>query len=212
MKSFDLPLTKLCRKAKVEISKINIEPMYGLFNGSRGTVVDIIFHKDQNPNNRQLPKCVIVEFEQYCGPIWDKDHPKQIPVFPVTRSCNSHCCERTQIPLSICFAKTTHTCQGLQFGKSSNKSVKFAASKAVVDVGNRRFEGNHPGTLYVALSRSNTIGAAGRESICPKKSLDSAFYFKPGKFPEGINNLTQKNDGTYYKKVAARKIWVDYLI
>ena len=42
--------------------------------------------------------------------------------------------------------------------------------------------------------------------------MDSAFYFKPGKFPEGINNLTQKNDGTNYKKVEARKIWVDYSI
>jgi hypothetical protein len=40
-KVFDMKRTMLCREAMVEIVKANIEPKWGLYNGSIGTVVDI---------------------------------------------------------------------------------------------------------------------------------------------------------------------------
>jgi hypothetical protein len=42
-KTFDMIKTMLCRDAMVEITKVNTEPNWGLFNGAIGTVVDIIF-------------------------------------------------------------------------------------------------------------------------------------------------------------------------
>jgi hypothetical protein len=42
-KTDDTRKTILCRAAMVELSKMNIEPKWGLYNGSLGTVIDIIF-------------------------------------------------------------------------------------------------------------------------------------------------------------------------
>jgi hypothetical protein len=42
-KTFDTRKTVLCRGAMVEITKVNIEPKWGLFNGAIGIVVNIIF-------------------------------------------------------------------------------------------------------------------------------------------------------------------------
>jgi hypothetical protein len=44
-KVFDTKRIMLCREAVVEILKSNIEPKWGLYNGSIiGTVVDILYH------------------------------------------------------------------------------------------------------------------------------------------------------------------------
>jgi hypothetical protein len=47
--------TMLYRDAMVEITNMNIEPKWGLFNGAIGTVVDIIFGQGENPNEGHLP-------------------------------------------------------------------------------------------------------------------------------------------------------------
>ena len=39
----DMKKTYLCRGAVVEISSVNLKPKLGLFNGARGTVVDLLF-------------------------------------------------------------------------------------------------------------------------------------------------------------------------
>jgi hypothetical protein len=49
--------------------KANIEPKWGLYNGAIGTVVDIVYHQGENPNNGHLPKVVVVDFKHYRGPI-----------------------------------------------------------------------------------------------------------------------------------------------
>ena len=46
------------------------------------------------------------------------------------------------------------------------------------------------------IKSKHSIGDVGRDDICPNKSLNSALYFRAGKFPEGIRNLTQKSDGS----------------
>jgi hypothetical protein len=61
--------TMLCREAMVEIVKANIEPKWGLYNGTIGTVVDIVYHQGENPKNGHLPKVVVVDFKHYRGPI-----------------------------------------------------------------------------------------------------------------------------------------------
>ena len=75
--------TDLCVGAKVAISGINYVPQLGLYNGARGTLVDIVYDEGQTPNSKQnyhLPKYVVVDFpgldlkggKYDC---WDKENP-----------------------------------------------------------------------------------------------------------------------------------------
>jgi hypothetical protein len=45
-KTFDMKKTMLCRDAMVEITKVKIEPKWGLFNSAIGTV-DIILKREK---------------------------------------------------------------------------------------------------------------------------------------------------------------------
>ena len=65
-----------CIGSRVALEGRNFNPSWGLFNGAMGTVDEIIFEKDGNPNRGDLPKYVVVDFPQYCGPIWDINNPK----------------------------------------------------------------------------------------------------------------------------------------
>ena len=62
----------LCIGCRVEITGKNIKPEWGLFNGSMGTVVDIVFDDGKSPNSGDLPVYVLVDFPLYRGPIF---HP-----------------------------------------------------------------------------------------------------------------------------------------
>ena len=76
--------TDLCVGAKVAIFGINYVPELGLYNGARGTLVDIVYDEGQTPNSKEnyhLPKYVVVNFpgldlkggKYDC---WDKENPK----------------------------------------------------------------------------------------------------------------------------------------
>ena len=75
--------TDLCVGAPVAIHGINILPEVGLYNGARGTLVDIVYDKGQNPNSKQdyhFPKYVVVDFPHLDlrrGNLqpWDSEHP-----------------------------------------------------------------------------------------------------------------------------------------
>ena len=78
-----LPRTKLCVGARVAIRNWNILPSAGLYNGSIGTVVEIVY-KDRvvGPNDKehcQLPDYVVVDFPHTALPPhihpWDRKHP-----------------------------------------------------------------------------------------------------------------------------------------
>jgi hypothetical protein len=66
----------LCIGAKVSLQGRNFNPAWGLFNGSIGTVREIVFSPDDNPNDGDQPLYVVVEFNSYCGPAWDESNPK----------------------------------------------------------------------------------------------------------------------------------------
>ena len=66
----------ICVGCKVALENKNFFPEWGLHNGACGTVKEIIFEKDKNPNEGDLPQCVVVEFPLCCGPAWDLDNPK----------------------------------------------------------------------------------------------------------------------------------------
>ena len=74
----------ICAGAKVAIEGRNFCPMWGLHNGACGTVKEIVYDKDHNPNHGNLPKYVVVDFPLYCGPPWDLENPK-VTTSPCTR-------------------------------------------------------------------------------------------------------------------------------
>jgi hypothetical protein len=210
-KVFDMKRTMLCREAMVEIVKANIEPKWGLYNGAIGTVVDIVYHQGENPNNGHLPKVVVVDFKHYRGPIWDKNNPTHVPIAPIQRRCERCCCTRRQVPLQIAWAKTIHSIQGHNAGPTGPNQSPNAIQSSVCDLGTRNCETLNPGMSYVATSRATTIGDCGTGEVIPRKCTNSAIYFKAGTFQTGLKCLTHSHKGVEYKRVQERTAWVSYL-
>ena len=61
--------TYFCVGAKVALKGRNIQPRWGLFNGTIGTVKEIVYEHDNNPNLGHLPVYVAVEFPTYNPPL-----------------------------------------------------------------------------------------------------------------------------------------------
>ena len=49
---------------------------WGIYNGSRGIIQDIIYKNDKTPINGDLPDYVTIHFPEYTGPAWDPQKPK----------------------------------------------------------------------------------------------------------------------------------------
>ena len=148
----------------------------------------------------------MVEFNQYPSdaPKWIVTKPKYIPIPPITFHCEKGCCTRTQLPLSLAFAKTGHTFQGQQAGPSKPGQPPNSADVIICDVGNRMFELRNPGTFYSQVTRATTWGDASR--------LNSAIYFDgPNLNKHRMMNMTRKKDGHPTEKVINRKRWMDLL-
>ena len=142
----------LCRGAKVRLTS-NLNIPYGLFNGSMGTVVDIIYRDGKCPSD-SLPDVVMVHFPKFTGPAFIESHPKVVPIVPVERKIECGCknCIRKQPPLRLAWGGTLHGCQGIQVGVGEcNRYI-------VISPGTRQFESRNPGALFVALSRAKSAG------------------------------------------------------
>ena len=59
---------------------INLWSSVGLCNWRTGTVVDIIYQNNHQPPD--LPITVIVEFENYRGPVFNSNQPLCTPICP----------------------------------------------------------------------------------------------------------------------------------
>ena len=77
--------TQICVGARVAIKGKNIKPTWGLFNGAIGTVREIVFQEDKNPNLGDLPLYVAVEMLSYKPPKgtvpFDSSNPNVSDVF-----------------------------------------------------------------------------------------------------------------------------------
>ena len=147
----------ICKGCRVMLTN-NLNVKFGLFNGSMGTVVDIVYPFDQIPKDCQ-PSVVTVQFDRYTGPPFIKDNPKLVTILPLERriDCSCYSCKRKQIPLRLGWDTTIHRCQGMTIGKGESKRY------IVINPGTRKFESINPGTLFVALSRAKTAGGAGED-------------------------------------------------
>ena len=201
--------TMISRGAIVKCVEKNFNPQWGLFNNSIGEVKEIVFDPSHaDPNNGDLPTYVAVKFANYCGPVWDAQDPKIVPIPMVTLRCDRNCCTATFCPLELSFGMTAHTFQGQSAGPVDAGQPKNAVDRIVCDPGNRSFEGVNPGTLYMLCSRATTMGVSADR-------LDSALYFSgPNAHRHRFLNLKyQKATGSkgvrkLYKKVDLREKWV----
>ena len=124
-----------------------------------------------------------------------------VPIPMVEIFCNEkHCCKATFCPLQLAFARTLHTFQGQTSGVNIGAPPN-AVLVIICDPGDRTFEGNNPGLLYMAISRATTIGNGD-----PYKS---AIYFTGNEMNMSrIMNLTLKTNGEKYAKVQLRDEWI----
>ncbi len=153
----------LCKEAKVMLTT-NLITKFGLFNGSVGTVKDILYLHGRNPSSG-LPDIVMVEFVKYSGPPFMKSRPKLVPIIPIERKIDCHCsCKRKQIPLRLGWGTTIHRCQGMTIGEGQGSRF------IIISPGTKSFESRNPGAFFVALSRAKSAGSP------PSTYPDFAFH------------------------------------
>ena len=111
----------------------------GLCNGSMGTILDIIYMRDDKPP--ALPVAIMIQFDNtYTGPSFCSDKAGCVPVIPETNESDLYgsLYERQQLPMQFSWAITIHKSQGLTL------------EKAWVDIGKSE---KFSGLTYVGLSR-----------------------------------------------------------
>jgi hypothetical protein len=208
-KTFNMIKTMLCRDAMVEITKVNIEPKWGLLNEAIGTVVDIIFRHGENPNEGHLPTVVVVDLKHYRGPVWDEDNTTHIPIAPIQWRCKPKGCTRKNIPLQIAWAKTIHSLQGHNAGPTAKHKTPNAIQRIVIHLGERTDETLNPGLTYVVVSKATTIGYLVHMPSTTQKCMNSALYFRAASFPLCIKKMTHSySTGDEYIKVKQGAAWV----
>jgi len=96
------PVLYMAPGAKV-MCRLNLLPAQaGLVNGSIGTIVDIIYNDNKDCN--QLPKTIIVDFPDYKGPQFFKNHKTYVPIVPMTANPGGEF-QRTQFPLVLAYGQ-----------------------------------------------------------------------------------------------------------
>ena len=132
----------LCIGARVMLSS-NIWTEIGLVNGLMGTVVDLTWELEQDPNT-SLPFAILIAFDDYSGPVYPGCDAGIVPVFARQSRFDYHgiACTRKQFPLQLAYGITVHKSQGLTL------------SKAVLNLATRE---HTLGLSYVAVSRVKTL-------------------------------------------------------
>lgn len=120
----------------------NIWQEVGLCNGASGVIQHFLYKANHRPPD--LPVAVMVDFDNYSGPPFLNDHPKCVPIPPLTFEWELNGCQlsRQQLPLQLRYAMTIHKSQGQTL------------DKAVIDIGKTELAA---GLTFVALSRLRSI-------------------------------------------------------
>jgi hypothetical protein len=133
---------------------MNLIPELKLFNGSRGTVRDIIYPNGNGYQSEETP-IIVIEFPDYIGPPVNEKmvgtRRKWVPIASTRLSCDCKKCSREGVPVVCGKADTMHKLQGTTIGRG--QSIK----KLVITGWKIEDEAKWPGILYVALSRVKKV-------------------------------------------------------
>ena len=106
--------------------------------------------------------------------------------------------------MQLSYARTIHTFQGSSAGPTLPGQQENAIKRLIFNPGTRDFELKNPGLFYSLMSKGTTLGKEGEQ-------LSSAIYFDGINMnPARILNITKTKQGYDCKKVAMRKMWVEY--
>ena len=200
------PRVNICKTAKVQLTGYNPRPEWGLYHGSRGTVIDIVFAFGESPNNNDLPIYVLVDFPQCCGPVFDIQNPTYVPIAPVKMPCKfRNCCDRTFTPLRLAYAQTLHTFQGQNAGPTMPGQPPNSISCIICDPGTRLFESKCVGLFYTLLSRITSLGDDS------DKFSSTIYFIGDNMTPARILDITRTQKGELYHNASLRLRFVTYL-
>ena len=129
---------------------------------------------------------------------------KVVPLPNVSIQCSRGCCQRIFPPLTLAFAKTIHSFQGLGAGPVTPGRPSNPVQRIIVDPGTKSFEMISPSLLYTAFSRATTLGPQNED-----KKLNSAVYFTGVNItPNRMINMTKKKDGNMTVTIKRRQKWI----
>ena len=162
---------------------VNIWPEHGLFNGTRGTVVDWVYGRGKSPHKGDLPDVIVLDVPGYDGPALLGDMPEStatwVPLASTERQCDCRRCKRTGYPLQIAKACTLHGLQGLEVGSG------LAMERLVGEMGTKDEERN-PGMRYVFHTRCKTS-----DCLAMAKPLTLHEFSKLGGGEGGVRRRTE---------------------
>ena len=116
----------------------------------------------------------------------------------VTKYCKFGCCYAQFCPLTLAWAGTLHSFQGLQAGPRNQHK------KILCDLGTLQFERSNPGLGYMTIARATTLGTNNR---------NSALYFIGNSVSEDRLRwlTTPKDSNKKYVKIQQREDWMNHI-
>ena len=144
----------LVRDCKVMLIR-NIAYLFGLANGTRGTLVGIVY----GPGGiGSFPEAIVVDVPEYTGPAFYEGEPTWVPILPMTSFKDGTHQSRTQFPVVAGHALTVNKAQGLTM--KEGVVVHLA--------GSRRFRpASKHGLPFVAFTRSENFAMTAFKNLPP---------------------------------------------
>ncbi len=147
-------VVNLVRGCKIMLTR-NVAYPYGLANGTRGKLVGIVYGA---AGFKALPEAIVVEVEDYTGPVFYPDEPKWVPILPMSSIKEGTRMMRTQFPIVAGFALTVNKAQGLTLKEGVVINLKGGARFRPAAV---------HGLPFVAWTRSESFAMTAFKSLPP---------------------------------------------
>ena len=149
------PVVNAVRGCKIGLTR-NIAYIYGLANGTRGTLVGMVYPLDAAPGD--FSEAMVLDVPEYKGPAFYPGEPTWVPILPCTSMKEGTRMTRTQFPVVAGFAMTVNKAQGLTIKEGVVINL----------VGSQRFRPASKHGLYcAAFTRSESFAMTAFKNLPP---------------------------------------------